>query len=56
MDRQVSDATMEDPAGRLLWDEARELARDALGDQADDEVLLQEVTEQICEQLKAGQR
>jgi len=40
----------------MLWDEARELARDALGDQAEDEVLLQEITEQIVEQLKAGRR
>lgn len=38
----------------MLKDEARELARDALGDQAEDEVLLQETTEQILEQLKAG--
>lgn len=40
----------------MLWDEAEELARDALGGQADDEVLLQEITEQIYEQLKAGRR
>jgi hypothetical protein len=32
-------------------DEAREMARDALGDQADDEVLLQEVAEQIYESM-----
>lgn len=38
----------------MLEDEARDLARDALGAQADDEVLLQEVTEQIVEQLKAS--
>jgi hypothetical protein len=40
----------------MLWDEARELARDALGEQAEDDVLLQEITEQIMEQLKAGRR
>lgn len=40
----------------MLWDEAREMARDALGDQADDEILLQEITEQIMEQLKAARR
>lgn len=39
----------------MLWQEAREFARDALGDQAEDEVLLQEVAEQIMEQLKAAQ-
>jgi len=38
----------------MLRDEAEELARDALGDQADDEVLLAEVTEQLLAQLKAG--
>lgn len=40
----------------MLKDEARKMARDALGDQADDEVLLQETTEQILEQLKAAWR
>lgn len=45
---------MTDRDERMLWDEARELARDALGDQADDDVLLQEITEQIMEQMKAG--
>jgi len=38
----------------MLRDEAEELALDALGDQAGDEVLLAEVTEQMLEQLKAG--
>jgi hypothetical protein len=40
----------------MLWDEAREIARDALGEQADDDVLLQETAEQIMEQMKAGRR
>lgn len=38
----------------MLWDEAREMARDALGEQGDDEVLLLGVAEQIMEQLRAG--
>lgn len=47
---------MTDTDDAMLWDEARELARDALGDQAEDEILLQEITEQIHEQLKAAHR
>ena len=39
-----------------LMDEAREIARDALGDQADDEVLLQEVAEQIYESMTRSNR
>lgn len=40
----------------MLTDEAREIARDVLDAQADDEILLQEVTEQVLEQLKSGVR
>lgn len=40
----------------MLRDEAEELAREALGDQADDEVLLTEVAEEMLTQLKAAWR
>lgn len=36
----------------MLRDEARVMAREALGDQAADDVLLSETTEQILRQLK----
>lgn len=39
-----------------LWNAAVQQARESLGDQAQDEILVQEVAEQIMEQLTVGMR